>query len=519
VRLGTFGEAARKVNLPPAETVTWNELLNERIPDDDELVEIQDDINDTPTALKNAIQFQFASGSASIDKIVPRSFRYYERLIGAFEEGQTLESFANQVVRGHVRALLAWKPFDGYLLGLLLTAQPMLSAIVTEAETNSEELTKITEWAATKGDLMSRMAVLEAGLRSLPQNVNIQDNLSGLVKVFIGEGEEPLTRYRLFSALVMLVYGELARTRALASKPPFWRRLAALAQAALIERCILESGIDFEDFSRWAKGARAELYLLQCYVDLRLEPRWLPALVSARQLRAEFEGRVVNAALAHAEMVRNAGWWQLIDDTEGSLRKRNGIKAVMPGPLEGGLQPQIELPKEVESEIIKDLSECGSIGCFALLSNVALLYALPASLASLAADAIMKADYRVGAEGEDGSLVDALHGLATVSAVTRSIQLADCIFMIMRKSRRFNPGELSIEDCFRIGMVACASHAGLMEWCKAVGDLLSELAFNQLSEEEATLLRSHLIELCHLVPELWSTCGPAEAALRSVLNV
>jgi hypothetical protein len=31
-------------------------------------------------------------------------------------------------------------------------------------------------------------------------------------------------------------------------------------------------------------------------------------------------------------------------------------------------------------------------------------------------------------------------------------------------------------------------------------------------------LHSHLVQLCHLVPELWSTCGQAEAALQSVLR-
>jgi len=73
----------------------------------------------------------------------------------------------------------------------------------------------------------------------------------------------------------MAVYGEMARCRIAASKPPFWRRLAAIGQAALIERCFVASGGDTAKFAEWAKSSRAQSYWLQCLVDLRLEPRWL----------------------------------------------------------------------------------------------------------------------------------------------------------------------------------------------------------------------------------------------------
>jgi len=518
VRLNTFREAAESVNLPAIAGAAWNELLRERIPDDDELVEIQNDFNDTPLAIKSAIEAQLAVGSACLENVFPRSSRYYERLVGAYGEGQTLEAFADQVVRQHVLELVKWRPFDGQQLALLCTAQPTLSAVVAKATSGADGFEEIIRWSVEKGDLLSRTAVLEAGLFRLKQYASLQDKLPALVDTFIAVGEEPLTRYELLSALVMVVYGELGRTCILASKPPFWRRLAAMAQAALIERCIFDSGIDFQDLLRWARAARTEFFLLQCYVDLRLEPRWLPGLLSSRQLRAELEGRVVGAAVANLETARAAGLWQLIDDVEGSLRKRVGIQTFIPGPLEGGLQPQM-MPKELETEIIGNLS--GSVGAssFVVLANVALLYFIPQSVANLAAEAVVKADYRLQSEGNKEQLVGLLHGLASVAAVTRSVRLADSIFILLRKSRRLYPDELSLEDHFRIGMVACASRAELLEWYGAVGSLLTDLSWEALSRDEASILHSHLEKLCHLVPELWATCSPAEAALRSVLNV
>src|SRR5262249_16229568 len=154
---------------------------------------------------------------------------------GAHEDGQTLETFAKQVIPEHVRTLINWRPFEGYQFALLLAAQPTLSSVVIEANIDPDIFSQIIDWASTKGDLMSHTAVFEAGLLRSNANPNLHSELAALVKTIIADGEEPLTRYNLHSALIMAVYGEIAQTRVLASKPPFWRKLAAIAHASLIE--------------------------------------------------------------------------------------------------------------------------------------------------------------------------------------------------------------------------------------------------------------------------------------------
>jgi len=47
---------------------------------------------------------------------------------------------------------------------------------------------------------------------------------------------------------------------------------------------------------------------------------------------------------------------------------------------------------------------------------------------------------------------------------------------------------------------------------------MTDLAYQELTIEEAFRLHSHLLVLCHLVPELWASCGQAEAALQSVIG-
>ena len=48
------------------------------------------------------------------------------------------------------------------------------------------------------------------------------------------------------------------------------------SQASLIARCIIDIGHDATELVTWLKSVRSQIYLRQCFVDLRVEPRWLP---------------------------------------------------------------------------------------------------------------------------------------------------------------------------------------------------------------------------------------------------
>ena len=55
------------------------------------------------------------------------------------------------------------------------------------------------------------------------------------------------------SALVVLVDGEIQSPKtSLEQRPPFWRRLASIAHAALIEREVLDAELEPTVFSDWA---------------------------------------------------------------------------------------------------------------------------------------------------------------------------------------------------------------------------------------------------------------------------
>jgi hypothetical protein len=419
--------------------------------------------------------------------------------------------------------LIKWRPFEGYQLSLLLASQPNLGAALGSIEVETNELVRVYDWLTTEGDVLSRAAAIEAGLLSVQAAPALKEPLSRLINALIATNREKQPDpYNLLSSIIVAVYGEIAHTRVLASKPPYWRRLAAIAQSVLIARCITASRIDATAFADWAMSVRAEIFLLQCFVDLRLEPRWLPELILPDQLKHELGGRVLAAADAQAAFVNEAGWnTLLLDDTDGSLRKQlNLSRAFLPGPLEGGMNPQLDVPAIHLAEMRSDLSQpVITAASFSGLVNGSLLFRIPSELADMAADAIARADYQLECIDDTTPLVPYLLGLSSVASVTRNYGLADSLFILLRKYRQFHPEELSVEETFRVAMIACASRAELSEWCKSVGNCMTDLAFQPIANEQAIPLHAHVVHLCHIVPELWASCGQAEAALRSILNI
>ena len=64
-------------------------------------------------------------------------------------------------------------------------------------------------------------------------------------------------------------------------------------------------------------------------------------------------------------------------------------------------------------------------------------------------------------------------------------------------------------------LVSAASRADLGDWADFVGDCLTEFAFGDLTGDEGQILHGYVRRLCEMAPELWATCGAADAALMA----
>lgn len=518
-RLSSLDEAASEVNLPTSARDVWRNLLAERPLADDELDAFHSEFRDAPVEQVRSIRGEILSGQSTISSLVPPSRRYYERLVGGYDGSASIGEYAAGSGRTLFHELSTWRPYDGFLFSLLLSSHSSLTSEIYVDFLSGEDLQRAYEFLDENGDRISQLGAIEVGLRVLSARPEIERVLMRLIEqVRDDDAEDPASGFQLLSALFVLVYGELARIRLLAAEPPFYKRLVALSQAALIHREIVKSTIDIDSFCEWATDNRGQPYYLQSLADLRREPRWSPELSAASQLKAEFFGRIMIAARNYEGNIKASDLGELVLGTEpGSLYSLSSFPyPYLPGPLEGAEESQNMLPAEIAEAIETQLSSV-TVGpaSFIALVNSCLIFRIDRDQAALAAKALKLASYRLANIMDRSQLVAILNGLATVAAVTRSHELADELRILVRRYRRDTEYALSIEEAMRIGLVAAASRLDLKDWIAFSGDWVEELAFQELNGDEAQILFSNLKWLCHMAPELWVTCGRADAALRA----
>ena len=520
VRLRSFDETADDFNLPVDAREDWRSVLTERDLEDDEVERYHDDISDTPVHMERHVRDEVVGGQSSTSALVPASRRYFERLVGVYDGSESIADYAAETGRMFLRDLCKWRPYEGFLFGLLLSSHSALAAEISVDRLPKRDLVRAYRFIGVRGDVLSRLGAIEVGFRVLPKRPEVERHVLRLVDSIRDDDEsDKSSEFKLLAALFNLVDGELSRTRLFSSEPPFYRRLASLAHASLIHRQLAQFEIDRDRFSEWAFKARSEQFYYQSRADMRTEPHWSPDYALAPAMKMDFVGRIVivgNIFQKHLglEELRKL----VLGEESGSLHELGLSPGLfVAGPLEGGERLAKDVPDELDQLIRTQLeSEAVEPSSFFPLVDAALLYRIDAGQAEVAAEALKRTRYRLVNVKSKAELAITLSRLATVAAVSRSGALADELRIVVRRYRHDGQFGLSIDDALRVCLIASACHKDLLAWRDFAGDWLTELAFGELERDEAWVLYSGLLCLLHAVPELWVSCGQAEAALKGV---
>lgn len=523
IRLNAFDHDADEANLPIDIRNHWREILASRPLGFDEVEGLLSEFQDTPFYQSSSIATVFGNRGGQLSSLVPASRRYFERLVGRCEEGATVNEFAASSARSLSRSLTEWRARDGFSLYLLLSSHSSLTDEAGVEGLADEELLGIYEELNERGDRLSQLGAIEIGLRILSERPDIEPTLLKLVtQIRDDQIDNEASEFRILSALFMLVYGELSYSRAFASEPPFYRRMIAFAQAALIQRHLIDSDIDPIYFANWANEQRVKEFYLQSLIDTRQEPRWQPDFIQASQLKEEFIGRIMLAASRFETNIKSSDLRKLVLEKgeESLFSKSSFMKAYLPGPLEGGVKAETLMPDYISAAIEEQLKS-DRIGpeAFTALVNSSLIFKIGNDEAELAAKALKEGNYRLS-EIEDKSLLFAIiWGLATVAAVTRSEELGRELLPMTLRYCRDPEYQLSIVEALMIGVVAAGCHLDQGNWCEFVGEWVNALALEKLTHEDGKMMHAHLRCLCHLDPQLWTTCGKADAALSAFNDI
>ncbi len=522
LRLRSLEKTAMDVNLPRGAEDEWRNILADRELVDEEVELFDSDMCDTPVRLERLIGRELKEGQSSVRSLVPCSRRYFERLVGVYDGSESIKGYASGAAGQFLKGLTARKAYDGFLHSLFLSSHAELTAEISVDRLAKDDLVRAYEFIQHRGDILSRLGAVEVGFRILPERPELEPYILGLVQRIRDDGDEDGdSEFKLFGALFVLVDGEISRARLLSTEPPFYRRLASLAHAALIHGQLIHSGIDYDRFSEWAFNSRAEQFYMQSLADMRREPRWSPDFSQADQIKMDFFGRMMIAGSRFHENIDAGELRQVVLGEEpGALFASSNFPGpYLPGPLEGCEDYTSEMPDEVARLIEAKLeSEQVEPASFTLLVNSSIVFRIDTGHVELAAKALRLASYRLANVKDKSELAVTLSGLATVAAVTRSTALADELRVLVRRYRHDRQFGLSIDEAIRICLVASASREDLIAWREFAGDWLTEFAFDELAGDEGETLHSHLQCLLHAVPELWLSCGKADAALKGLCS-
>lgn len=530
-RLSALEATAAELNLSPAICNQWRPILEARHLMDAEVWEYLAQLQGTPRFFAQTVSAAFSRLPVNVRRLVPTSAQYYAQLIGPLRRSLTIRDYAAAEGGTHIQRLAAWRPPQGFLDCLQLAAHPAIARVVATEMMPTEMLANAFNDIAVKGDWLSKIGAIEVGALLLASRPELQDAVIRLVATVLKDGPpvvapdgaptEMAGGVTLLSALFVLVSAELSRAKVFSSEPVFYRRLAALAQAAVIARAATMAQINVGHFSSRAFARGWKVYWLQALVDMREAPRWRPGYVTPTIIQAQAFRRIVDAledcALDLAALVSMPHAPSAHDseslDTPAS---RAALLSFLPGPLEGDAPAPYEMTTEEHDDIASQLQLLdGSPRPFTRLINAAMYCNIPQTLVILAVEALKRRSQNPLGVQEAAELTATLSGLAGVAAMTRSHALADAIRVIMRIYRRDGQYALAVTEAVDTCLIAAASREDKAQWRECVGAWLTELAFGELQGDDGVALHNTITHLCRIDPGLWSACGRAEAALQA----
>ena len=287
--LESMGSAARWVAVGG---MGWRELLSKRPLVGGELGALLEDLGDTPGRRGGAIREELREGGLSVRTLVPASRRYFERLVGAHQGSSDIREYGAREGALHLRSFGGWGPSEGLMACLYSAGDAGLAQRIEVDGLEEAELGSVLGQVEERGDSLAVVGGLEVGFRALGRCEGLGGHLVRLMRRVREEEEVEAAEscMGVFAALFHVVEAELSRSRLFGGEPAYYRRLAAAAHAAVVQREV-GAMLGGEAFREWAWSRSIRQCEMQAYVDGRGTPRWdwrygLPEQVRAWFIRA-----------------------------------------------------------------------------------------------------------------------------------------------------------------------------------------------------------------------------------------
>jgi hypothetical protein len=198
------GEAAR-FELNDEYSNRWRRILSVRPVEDEEVDELFSEIRLTPLFVADSIATHLRGEELSMLVLVPSEIRYYDRLVGTPSPTAGLQSYVEACAKPRFKAWTT-SGFEGLKRSLLLSSHSLFSNAIPLDEYPKDDVVKLFAQIEERGDRISQVGSLEAGLLHLDKFPELEPYIVGIAALVAADDpQDPEGRMTLLSSLIVLV--------------------------------------------------------------------------------------------------------------------------------------------------------------------------------------------------------------------------------------------------------------------------------------------------------------------------
>ena len=520
-RIRSFTARADYYEVPPPDRIRWEELLRGRIPSPQEFDAITRDLRDSPAGCELLIAQALEAGNLVIDSIVPASQRYYSRLIGCYDMSATIDRFVQGALGAlldtHVAAVDEWGVHRCLLAGIdprIIEMIPLTDDVANATLNGLEEI-------VSSSDVVSQISAVELVLRFLDTVPSMGHFVGALIDSIIGDDpESPSSRFAMFYHLFVIIDSRLVQIRVLADCPPFYRRAAALAQAALVQSVMLRHSVQSHALVELARSPQSIYNRVQSLADMRRDPLWHPGFASTDYFMSNSYARIGRALIRTRERLGQSRFVELVGADVAAMCNDDRVTSleIMPSPLGGPILGLVRSESDIRSSIrlSLDASECSLSEFHKVATYLRFLSVDDQDVVKHFERLLVDFEVAIKNDSISESRPLWLSLLAGVAATTKSGVVTDFVHSLLLQLLAGEDCPVDVGTICDIGIVACSSSPSAVEWRDDIGAWFQALADLNLDPSRTRVLSLILETLCFLFPELWIRCGRSYASLRSV---
>jgi len=487
-------------------------LVSRQAMTDDDFVTAVSILSGSPESFVQTIKAKVTTRDLSNADLLPEDERHWDNLAARWRNSDSLEEFIRAEWEEQRVRTFHENPVSAFLSGSLSWCAPGLVPIELMQALPTSVTLNLVERAASLPDHFAVTSAFEVCADRLATDSRFEAAGTKLLDQLFGDMNQLHERCTFFSAIFTLTLARLAQHQKLRRKPPFWRRITAAANAALVTRAC--GSDNAEKLFEWVVNHSGKAFLFSTLLEEVAEPRWKPEWASGNHLVADAFGRVDGALKKLPEATRPVTWTARIEKArEWIAEKHLQLFAIVPAIGESARrkQPTLEDASGFQSAF-KEFCDAPTVE--GLIDCTPAVYVLGAPKDFVAACHTLIANLqKTSVRLAEDNTKFAMELLSFIAVLAQDDSLADAVAQFaLEKVRELKDAESTVEIILRL--IECSSaYTDRTKAADALARRLESLSF--LAKPSVSVdLHDSLSQLQLLDEELSKRLGRALAASR-----